>query len=268
MNLIPESVGIISKRDAPRESVKKVLEFLTNKVDIFADSTILGFDEVKCVSVDEMDVDLLICMGGDGTILRALHSVKRVPILGIAAGVVSFLADVSIEDAIPSLEKVLRGFEIEKRSRLHVTIDEESLANAMNEVSINTTMPAKMIHFRVLINGSELETVRADGVIFATPTGSTAYAMSAGGPIVDPKVDACIIVPLAPFKLSARPIVVPMDCKLRLELLENDATVVVDGQIKANIKKGNTITITKSDDDALFVRTGHTFFSKVKGKLD
>jgi NAD+ kinase len=224
----------------------------------------------KGEKIENMDVDFLICVGGDGTILKALHSLKTpIPVIGVNMGVIGFLAEVMPEDAVFSLPLILEGFEVEQKERLCVQVEGEkiSMPNAMNEVVVVTSRPAKMLHFAISLDGVELERLRADGVVFATPTGSTAYAMSAGGPIVDPRVDACIIVPIAPFKLSARPTVVNASSKLSLQLLEmKEAELVIDGQFYRPIGKEHRISITKGEP-AFFVKIRDKLFLRVRDKL-
>jgi NAD+ kinase len=119
----------------------------------------------------------------------------------------------------------------------------------MNEAVVLTSRPSKISHFRIHVDGKLMEEFRADGVVLATPTGSTAYAMSAGGPIVDPRVDAIIIVPLAPYKLSSRPWVIPGKSTIELELLREDkeSMVVVDGQYMVNVGTKDVLTFTVRD---------------------
>ncbi len=127
-----------------------------------------------------------------------------------------------------------------------------------------------MIEFEILVDGSLMEDFRADGVIIATSTGSTAYAMSAGGPIVDPRVDAIVMVPMAPFKLSSRPWVIPGDStiEVKLKLPLKEALVVVDGQSATTISINDSLIISKADTPARFVKVGKDgFFEKVKSKL-
>jgi len=146
----------------------------------------------------------------------------------------------------------------------------ERLPPAINEIALITASPAKMIEFEIIVDGSLMEDFRADGVIIATSTGSTAYAMSAGGPIVDPRVDAIVMVPMAPFKLSSRPWVIPGESmiEVKLKLPEKYALVVVDGQNMATISIKDTILISKADTPARFVKVGNEgFFEKVKSKL-
>ncbi|NYT01063.1 MAG: NAD(+) kinase [Methanocellales archaeon] len=270
----PRTIGIVSRCDTTDaiEIVEKVRKQIQGKVEVVFDprsATELGI--LKCSTpIDKMHVDLIITVGGDGTILRAIQLLsKPTPILGINVGEVGFLVEVAPEKADTVIHEVLEEFEVERRTRLDISVNGEKLPPATNEAAIITSRPAKILQFQILIDENELDTIRADGLILATPTGSTAYSMSAGGPIVDPKVDAFVIVPLAPFKLSARPWVVPANSEIIVKLLrlKKEATIVIDGQYSKVVQKGDIIKFTKAEEPALFVKTGESFYSKVKGKL-
>ncbi|MDI6888223.1 MAG: NAD(+)/NADH kinase [Methanocellales archaeon] len=268
----PKKVGIVSRCEAGDvQMVKEIMDEIGDAVKIVLDPrTATKVGKRESTPIANMDVDVLITVGGDGTILRALQLLsKPTPILGIDMGKIGFLADVSAKSAKDIIKKVLDGFEVEQRTRLAVSVNEEELPPATNEAVIVTSRPAKMLHFRVLVDEKELETTRADGLVLATPTGSTAYAMSAGGPIVDRKIDAFVVVPLAPFKLSARPWVVPADSEIRVELLKagKEALLVVDGQYTQKITKKDVIRFTKAKTPALFVKTDRGFYAKVRDKL-
>ena len=266
-----KKIGIVSKCEEPDVAniTKTIVKNIQGISSIVADENTALKLKIDGCQVENMDVDLIICLGGDGTILRTLQRLNRaIPILGINMGVVGFLANVSQKEALNVIKSSLKHFEIEYRARLDVCVNGTKLPYAMNEVVVLTSRPAKIVQFTIFVDETELETLRADGVVFATPTGSTAYAMSAGGPIVDPRVDATIIVPLAPYKLSARPSVVPATSKIRFELLQaKEAEIVVDGQFSKPVMEHDVITITKSDNPALFVKTDKTFFSKVRNML-
>jgi len=265
MNVIqPKRIGIVCKsRDDDVSVLDGLVESIGERVEIVFDEVTAHKLKKHGVRVEEMDVDLMICIGGDGTILRALHALKTpTPVLGINTGAIGFLAEVQPENSVSTLTSILEGFEVEHKERLSVVIKgkEAKMPYAMNEVVVITSKPGKMLHFAIFIDGEELERLRADGVIFATPTGSTAYAMSAGGPIVDPRVNATLIVPIAPFKLSARPTVVDINTEISLDLLERkDAELVIDGQFYRAIGKEERISITRGEP-ALFVGMGQAFF--------
>jgi len=225
-------------------------------------------------SVQEMEqgrVDFIVSIGGDGTILRTIHKMADpVPILGINMGTLGFLVDVEPADAETTIKRLLSGFVVDERSRLKMLINGVCMPRATNEIALITASPAKMIEFEILVDGSLMEDFRADGVIIATATGSTAYAMSAGGPIVDPRVDAIVLVPMAPFKLSSRPWVMPGGSviEVRLKLPEKEALVVVDGQSSTSVSSQDRIVISKAKTPARFVKVAEGgFYAKVKSKL-
>ncbi|HUV01963.1 MAG TPA: NAD(+)/NADH kinase [Desulfobacteria bacterium] len=267
----PKRVGIVCKgRDEDITVLNKLIESIEDRVDIVLDESTANKLQTHGMKLNEMSVDLLICIGGDGTILRALHALQTpTPMLGINMGAIGFLAEVQPEESVSTLTRLLEGFEVERKERLAVTINgtEEKMPYAMNEAVVITSKPGKMLHFAIFIDEVELERLRADGVIFATPTGSTAYAMSAGGPIVDPQVNATIIVPIAPFKLAARPTVVDITSEIRFELLERkNAELVIDGQFYRAIGKEERISITRGAP-AFFVNVGGKHFLKLRDKL-
>nr|AAU83663.1 probable inorganic polyphosphate/ATP-NAD kinase [uncultured archaeon GZfos32E7] len=272
MNLIqPKRIGMVCRGEPKTVSVlKDLIECVEGNAEVILEEEIAYKLKMQGMRIEDMDVDFLICVGGDGTILRALHSLKSpIPVLGINMGAIGFLAAVQPKDCIPILTELLDGFEVERRERLSVELKgkKERIPYAMNEAVVITSKPGKMLHFAIFLDDEELEELRADGVIFATPTGSTAYAMSAGGPIVDPKVNATLIVPIAPFKLSARPTVVDIKRRIGLDLFGvKDAELVIDGQFYMRLEKEDGISITRGEP-AFFVKVADTHFLKLGDKL-
>ncbi len=270
-------IGIISRCDRSDviELVKDILSHLKSKAEVLVDARTAEIINYRGTPMNEMrkkGAEFIVSIGGDGTVLRGIQKMEDpLPVLGINMGTIGFLVDVSPEEALDVIDKTLKGFEIEERSRLAVKVNDENLPCATNEVVIITASPAKMLAYRIFVNESRLEEeLRADGVVFATSTGSTAYAMSAGGPIVDPHVDGTVIVPLAPFKLSSRPWVVPAKSVIRVELTlpKKEAVIVIDGQYSRKIKEDDIITITKAEKPARFVKTREGgFYEKVRSKL-
>ena len=219
----------------------------------------------------DFDCDMAIILGGDGTILRAQSKMKpETPLFGINMGTVGFLTEIEIEDTFITLDEVLRGdYYKEKRTKLEVSHENHNYT-AMNEVVIMTDKPAKMLHFQIQVDGEIIEEVRADGLIISTPSGSTAYSMSAGGPIVDPKVGGFIINPICPYKLGVRPFVVSDNSEITVKLLKKgkSAIFVMDGQINEEADYEEEIKFKKSDKDVYFIRTTTKYFyEKVKYKL-
>lgn len=223
----------------------------------------------KATPVSESDAGLAIVIGGDGSILLAVQRMRRqIPVLGINWGEVGFLADLEPAEAVEFLNRPPVPFETEQRMRITLMRDGEHLGDALNEALIVTTRPSKMLRFSVLIDGIPAERFRADGLLISTPTGSTAYAMSAGGPIVDPRIEGFLLVPLAPFMLSSRPHLISSSrsVKVRLESAK-PAKLVIDGQRTIELGSEALIDVKKATDPAIFVDCGKNFFEKVNRKL-
>ncbi len=269
----PKRIGMVCRGEPGDVLVlKRLIECVGDRAEVILDEkTAYNLKkQEQGMKIAEMAVDFLICVGGDGTVLRTLHYLKSTtPVLGINMGTIGFLAEVQPEDAVSILTRILDGFEVERRERLSVEVkgERERMPFAMNEAVVITSKPGKMLHFAIFVDDDELERLRADGVVFATPTGSTAYAMSAGGPIVDPKVDAAIIVPIAPFKLSARPTVVDINTEISLKFFGmKEAELVIDGQFYRGIGKEDLICITRGEP-AFFVKIRDKHFLKLRDKL-
>jgi NAD+ kinase len=235
---------------------------LANKLDRFRD--------LAC-DLQDMEGDMIIAVGGDGTILRtqSFISNKKIPLFGINMGTLGFLTEIDPENAISAIEEVLsRKYFVEKRTQLQICHN-QTIHSALNEVVLMTRKPAKMLHIQISVDDEVVEELRADGLIIATPSGSTAYSMSAGGPIVDPRVEAFIIVPICPFKLGSRPTVVPNKSRIKVKLLREGkkAIAVIDGQSEEEINYMDEIIFMKSADYAYFVRLTKDFYRRVREKL-
>jgi NAD+ kinase len=217
----------------------------------------------------DAEADLAVVIGGDGSVLHTVQNLKgQIPVLGINWGEVGFLAELEPSEAIGFLEGLREGFMVDKRMRMEISLDGKRLGEALNEAVIVTSRPAKMLRFTVEIDGIPAERFRADGMLVSTPTGSTAYAMSAGGPIVDPRVEGFLLVPLAPYMLSSRPVVIAGDRVIRITLeSEKPAKLVLDGQLSRELARGAVLTVRRSGSPALFLDVGKNFFDKVDRKL-
>lgn len=274
-------VGVVARSDIDEavELSSEIVDFLMeNDVETFIDSPLVDelkkynaqYMELSC-ELGDMDVDMVIAVGGDGTILRTQSFVnkKKIPIFGINMGTVGFLTEIDPENALTAIGEVLKGnYFVEERTQLQVCHNNK-LHSALNEVVLMTRKPAKMLHIEIKVDDEVMEELRADGLIVATPSGSTAYSMSAGGPIVDPKVGAFIIVPICPFKLGARPTVVSNDSVIKVKLLRKGkkAIAVIDGQFEEEINYMDEIIFKKSANNAYFVRLTTDFYRKVREKL-
>lgn len=271
-------IGIVSrtdKEDAIELDCSIIKYLLENDVEIEVDSSLvekLPEFSMYDVALDDMSSDIVLCVGGDGTVLNAQHvlSPKKIPILSINMGTVGFLTEVDPENVFECLEKLLNyDFFIEERLQLDVLCDNE-WHTVLNELVIMTSQPAKMLNLRVLVDEEVVDDVRADGLIVSTPSGSTAYAMSAGGPIVDPRVDAAIIIPICPFKLNTRPKIVPAESLITVQFLKEgkQGVAVLDGMLTSRFDFLEEIKVRKSDHSAYFVRFKQNFYNSVNSKLN
>lgn len=270
-------IGVVARLDMEDaiQLAGKITDFLLKKgIETLIDTSVAEkldkYQELSC-SLDEMDADMIIAVGGDGTILRtqSFISHKKIPLFGINMGTVGFLTEIDPENVFKAIEEVLLGnYFVEKRTQLQI-YHQKKLHSALNEVVLMTRKPAKMLHIEISVDDEVVEELRADGLIIATPSGSTAYSMSAGGPIVDPRVGAFIIVPICPFKLGSRPTVVPDNSEIKVKLLREGkkAIAVIDGQFEEEIDYMDQIIFRKSEDNACFVRLNKDFYRKVREKL-
>lgn len=223
--------------------------------------------------------DLAITVGGDGTLLNAARSLvsHNVPLLGINLGRLGFLVDVSPDEMAIRLNEILAGkYEEEQRILLTSTIhhhdgEADSIGDALNDVVVHKWEVARMIETETWINGRFLNSMRSDGLIISTPTGSTAYALSSGGPILEPDMDAIVLVPICPHSMSYRPIVLDGDSEIEIRVKENPhshAQITCDGQINLGVITGDTIHIRKKPQRVRLIHPcKHNHYEILRAKL-
>jgi NAD+ kinase len=222
--------------------------------------------------------DLVIAVGGDGTMLYAARRAVAhdVPVLGINRGRLGFLADVRPEEIQDALDAVLTGnYSSEKRMLLRAEImnDNKVIASgiAVNDIVIKRRETARMLDYRTRVNGRYVNTHRGDGFIAATPTGSTAYALSCGGPIIEPSLDAIVLAPICPHTLADRPIVISGQSVTEVELLQNhgsDTDVSCDGELIGQLATGDKLRIVVADERVELIHPpGYDYFEALRSKL-
>ncbi len=222
--------------------------------------------------------DLAIVMGGDGTLLNAARSLVdyEVPILGVNLGRLGFLADVSPGELPHRLDEVLNGeFREARRSLLHAQVLHDGQAtgeaDALNDVVVHKREVARMIEVDTFVDGRFLNAYHADGLIISTPTGSTAYALAGGGPILHPGLEAVVLVPICPHTLTHRPIVVKADSVIEVVLNPTTTTqtqITCDGQISLSIEPGDRIMIRKKERQVRLLHpVNHDYFKLLRAKL-
>lgn len=281
MNLPFVRIGLYIRRDDPviEHAVIKVIEFLQFKsLTIFINEPLSFLPELDVISINDFpqSCDLAIAIGGDGTILsvsRALAGTD-LPIVGINVGRLGFLADLTLNKLEHQLTAILEGkYREDTRFLLQVSINcNDANAIAMNDVVVHAHQSLRMIEFETYINGHFLNSQRADGLVIATPTGSTAYAMSAGGPILDVDLDAIVLASVSPHALSNRPLVVAASNTIDIVISEQNYTsamVTCDGRPGQILQPGATIRIERhAKKIKLLHLEDHDHYSILRAKLE
>jgi len=221
--------------------------------------------------------DLAVVLGGDGTLLAAarLLGVHQVPIVAVNYGGLGFLTEVTLDEMYPALDRVLAGesvTQLRMMMELHVTREGKRLADfrALNDVVINKGSLSRMIELEACVDGQYVSRFRSDGLIVSTPTGSTAYNISAGGPIIYPTMSAMVVTPICSHTLTNRPIVLPADVKIEIMLrsAQDDVSVTVDGQVGLQLRMDDDLVVHKSDvAGKLVAPADKNYFDVLRGKL-
>ncbi|MEM1563437.1 MAG: NAD(+)/NADH kinase [Candidatus Bathyarchaeia archaeon] len=271
-----KSAGIVARYD--KRKAIKLAEDLSGYIEkrgleVYIEETLRG--KVKKVGsfrpLEDMKTDFIITIGGDGTILRTCAAIPKPepPILAINMGVRGFLTEVTPKEAYNAVERCLKGDYItEKCAKLAVTADEAKLPDALNEVLIAVDEPVKLLYARVSKNGEHILDCQADGLMVATQTGSTGYSLSAGGPVLDPNVDAFVLTPVCSLSVL-RSIVFPSDSKITVTVLRpKRIKVVVDGVYRHVLESKNPcVMVTRSKNDTTFIRFRENFYNRLRSRL-
>lgn len=259
---------LLEKKGAEIYVCRDFYQFLAKELHLHLDSCHL-FDG------DDFEADMVISLGGDGTFLKAASRVGRkgIPILGINTGRLGFLADISPEEIEATFDEIYSGrYNVEERSVLQLSCDGQRLQMppyALNEIAILKRDSSSMISIRTSINGAYLNTYQADGLVIATPTGSTAYSLSVGGPIIVPHSNTIAITAVAPHSLNVRPIVIRDDWEITLDVesRNHNFLVAIDGRSES-CEETTQLTIRKADYTVKVVkRFSHVFFDTLRSKM-
>ena len=222
-------------------------------------------------------VDLMLVLGGDGTMIATARMIgdTEVPVIGVNYGGLGYLAEFRIEELFTALDSILAGdYKLQKREMLAIELrrgeDLVTKSRVLNDVVMNKSALARIIEIETYLNGQFVNSFRADGLIVSTPTGSTAYNLSAGGPIVFPSMNAIVITPICPFTLSNRPIVVPDDSIIEVRLMteKEDVALTLDGQVGFPLQAGDRVVIRKSQTNFNLVQPkNRNYFDLLRDKL-
>ena len=278
-----KTVAIISKPDRPELSqvlpaLEKWLEQRNYAVVMdresaayFSGSTVMARSELATRSPY-----LALVLGGDGTLLSAARAVAKAGtlILGVNLGTLGFLTEVPLADLYPALDAVAKGeYVVESRSMLICSLirGDEVVAThqALNDVVVSKSAIARLNYFELFVDAEFVSSYKADGLIIATPTGSTAYSLGAGGPILKPDVDAFVITPVSPHGLTHRPVVVrdTVEIEIRVKTAEEEAYLSLDGQVGMPVRDGDVVRCVKAEYPARLLRFHKTFFEVLATKL-
>lgn len=261
--MTPKTFGIVIKHNVPRATqlASEVADWLAakNLLVVVADEA-APFralrPAIKAVPKEELPAacDMAIVFGGDGTFLSIARQMiwKSIPILGVNLGTLGFLTEVKVEEVYETLEGVVAGqFHVQERSMLEACVKRDGkelfCLPVLNDVVITKSAIARVIDFQLSLNGVSVARLKADGLICSTPTGSTAYSLAAGGPIVHPQVGGTVITAICPHSLNVRPLVIPEDAMIEVELRQKDGDIMLtlDGQFGYELHQGDRISVTK-----------------------
>ena len=275
-------VGIVGN---PRYGdLKAVLEHLAisapdRGITLYSEPRLQQFWNRDVPSFEGVGLDALLTFGGDGTLLRGarLLGARETPILGVNLGRVGFLTTATRDSLGPALDALVAGrYEIEKRQALRAAIrdpegETRATQMAVNDVAVHKGGVARVIRVNVFIQGENVGPYSADGIIVATPTGSTAYSLSAGGPIVVPGVEAMVVTPIAAHTLAVRALVVPATYRIVIEPMAgwaDDLLVSFDGQTGTTLAPGESVDVCRADNRVCLIRLGgEGFFERMRQKL-
>lgn len=274
-------IAVVAKRvsqEALETAVELAYWLRRRQLGVALEETILEANpEVQAEAFDRSEIyDLVVVLGGDGTLLSVARSLAdSIPILGVNMGNLGFLTEVPRSELYPSVMKFLEGdYEVDERALLDVSLrratGEEVSYRVLNDAVINKSALARIIELVVTVDGHRVATYRSDGLIISTPTGSTAYNLAAGGPILNPQLPVVVVTPICPHTLTLRPIVVPdsASVELRLETSHEEVYLTLDGQEGAQIEYGDTIRLRRSNDVVRLVKTSdRTFYDSLRDKL-
>ena len=278
-----KTVAIVSKPGRPElrqvlPALEKWLEQRNYAVVMDKESAAYfsGLTVMARSDLAERSPDLVLVLGGDGTLLSAARAVSKAGtlILGVNLGTLGFLTELPMADLYPSLEAIEQGrYTVDSRSMLRGSLIRggATLAThvALNEVVVSKSAIARLNHFRLFVNGEFVSSYRADALIISTPTGSTAYSLGAGGPILNPDVDAFVIVPVSPHGLTHRPVVVrdTVEIEIHVQTGKEEAYLSFDGQVGMPARDGDIVRCVKAEHPARLVRFQKTFFEVLGTKL-
>jgi NAD+ kinase len=271
-----KSVGLVARYDKKQalNLSKELAEYLRKKgVEVYIEDTLAGKVDfpAKTVPLGSMKTDFVITIGGDGTILRACLALPKPepPILAVNMGVRGFLTEVEPKGACGAVEKILKGdFKIERCAKLAVSADGQMMPDALNDVVVSAGEPSKILYTQIYKDDKPILKCQSDGLIVSTQTGSTGYSLSAGGPVLDPKVDAFVLTPVCSLTVF-RSLIFSADSKVTIEAIRpEEMLVLIDGNYRQHVESRNhRLTIARSKNVTSFIRFKDDFYQRLRSRL-
>src|SRR5574341_2336365 len=279
-----QRIGIAAKPNKPEAEpiLRKLIAWLREHGrEVVLDQEAAGICPELGVGLPRAEVaaaaDLIIVLGGDGTLLSVARLIgsREVPILGVNLGGLGFLTEITVNELRPTLEAVLRGeFAVSRRLTLTARIlrsgEVVSSYEALNDAVVTKTAPSRIVDLEAYVNGEYVATFRADGLIVSTPTGSTAYCLSAGGPIIYPSLPALVVIPISPHTLTNRPLVIPDSAEIEImpAAAGEDVHLTVDGQVGVALRHRDVVSLRRSDRTVACVESSKlNYFELLRTKL-
>ena len=276
MQNLVKSVGIVARYDKKQALAlaDELAGYLQKRnLQVCMEDTLEGKveNQARKVPLKDMKTDFVITIGGDGTILRTCINMSKPepPILAINMGVRGFLTEVEPKDACSAMDRILKGeFKIEKCSKLVASTDGETLPDALNDIVVSGGEPSKILYMQISKDDQPIMKCAADGLIVSTQTGSTGYSLSAGGPVLDPEVDAIVVTPICSLT-TFRSMVFPANSKVTIESLRpKDMLVLVDGNYRKLVPaKKPSVTVARSKNVTSFIRFKEDFYGRLQSRL-
>ena len=271
------TVGLVCRPDRPEidKIANRVADFLiSNNLTVHVDpgSCNVANTRARPTPIEDMDVDFVVTIGGDGTILYTLSTLKdrETPLFCINKGTVGFLTESDTESSLTALQKILDGeCVLEHNLNISSGAGDRIFEDALNEVYVVSKIPGRLLTFQVFIDGVQVDYGRADGAMLATPVGSSAYALAAGGSILAPNVNGLIFVPVCPPRFELKSIVIPDVSTIELELVKPGVSglAIIDGQTRWDVEPLETVWMKKSEVLTRFIRLYDNYYDRLNTRL-
>ena len=276
MQKLFKSVGLVARYDKKQALTlaDELSDYLAKRgLEVYFENTLEGKvkSQGRMVPLKEMKTDFIITIGGDGTILRTCINITKPepPILAINMGVRGFLTEVDPKSACDAVDGILKGqFKIEKCTKLSALANDDPMPDALNDVVVSGGEPSKILYLQIYKDGKPIVQLEADGVIIATQTGSTGYSISAGGPVLDPNIDAIVLTPICSLT-AFRSMVFPANSKITIESVRpKDMLVLVDGSYRRLLPADHpSVTVFRSKNVTSFIRFKEDFYNRLQSRL-